>query len=103
MSIKHGNDYKELFLSPTLDWCQLMKDKKSNRLSRFIIDLMKKDCPSLLHKCPYAGPLTVMNLKPSKTMFTFLPTGIYRVTAKVTGSVPSDFIYVSILLEIKNF
>jgi hypothetical protein len=74
---------RQIYPTTTFDFCAIMRgDGLFEKMTLFIIDLFKDSVPQLFHKCPFAGPLNLMNITITKSTVPIeqlFPRGTYKV------------------------
>jgi hypothetical protein len=80
----HCND--RIIKYPLIDWCELMSSKsgKVNPFINIILEILKKASPGYFHPCPYFGLHELTNATGTRTLTTFMPTGLHKIVTKST-------------------
>lgn len=77
--------------------------KKSNGITRSLLNAFTMNFPSIIHPCPYIGMHTMMNVKfEDKNYIKMLPSGLYRKTTKITDGATKAFLYLDMVYEVTD-
>ncbi|KAG5668579.1 hypothetical protein PVAND_016516 [Polypedilum vanderplanki] len=93
---------RQIIHTPKFDWCQLIsKTSKTTSpfLQAFLVANMDK-IPMAMKKCPIKGKIELLEIAPTKSLFTVMPIGSYRMKAEVYDDMDTSFFIFSIKLDI---
>jgi hypothetical protein len=74
--------FEQIMSSKYLDLCAICAGRsKGPFFLQIIIEVMKKDYPGFIHKCPYIGLTEANNVSLSRQMVVMYPTGEFKLIA----------------------
>lgn len=79
-----------------------MKGKNTFGMMRSVVNVFKLNYAAFIHKCPYEGLHTIMNIRLEEKNLQMFPSGFYRMTTKITDDVTKGEFNVSLLWEVTN-
>lgn len=80
-----------------------MASAKSSGMLRSVINSFAEGYPMFVHECPYMGRQEVVNLQFVNSYLLMYPSGIYRLSIKVTEDKSKASLSIDMLWEITNF
>jgi hypothetical protein len=100
--VKRESNFVQLFVTPRIDWCSLMNNKKSlNPITRSAFKSLKIFAPELVHACPYLGSYVLKPVYGKGSIISIFPNGIFRLTVDVSDQSSNEF-FLSFLLEVAD-
>jgi hypothetical protein len=79
LQMKNGK-FEQIMSSKYLDMCAILAGRsKGPFFLQMLVEVMKKDYPGFIHKCPYIGLTEANNVTFSRQMIVLYPTGEFKV------------------------
>lgn len=98
---KEGENFRQFFKSPVIDWCEIMAGgKTSNSITRAMVKTLRTYIKSMIQKCPYKGRYDSNPVRKAEGIFAIIPKGTINIVFKATNS--DLTITVDMLIEFQN-
>lgn len=105
VSYRYGVIYREVLDSKIVDFCELMNTLESNKLLKFILDLIRKTAKGLFHKCPYEGLMEYYNITVDDELMkttTLFPEGQYRYNVSIFDTPKKIVLNMQVFTEVRS-